>query len=622
MLLDTEPLWVVLPGMFGRFLWRHRSALAPFTVAVAVFITSAVAHKRNSGIWGAVLTGTVVLTAAVGFPHSVLRRHRFGARAARVLARIWAACGMDRPLERAYGAVVIAAMGGWSSAAITASVTTQPIRSIWLYATVVCGIPWWIHRRRRARVRVERTISAWPGLAENMGLPGSRIASAVVDAWGFTARLILRKGNTVSDAVGRIGAIESALGVRAGSVRVLPDSKRADRCTLRVVEKDPHAKPLEWPETATASITRPVALGLFEDARTVAVSFLRRHVLIGGVVGSGKSGVVNVILGVLTACRDAVVWGIDLKEGMELSPWNPCLGRLETNGRHACALLRDGVAELERRARLLTEQGQRVWEPTPENPALVIVIDEYAELPEEAREFADSIARRGRAVAVTLVVATQRPTQKTMGGATRTQMDVRICLRVRERRDADLILGQGFAKSGWNADALTLPGSFLISGPEHQTPDRARAWLVTDDAVIRHVSVHAGKRPAAAAPADGPSRAAEDPSGPEPATPADNASEGADGADTALWVALRRAGAEGASVKGLMTASGRGRSWVYYRLREHADAGRAVQLSRGRWRALTDSQAPVGGRASASPTRTRRARRATRDRRPPNRDTR
>ena len=77
-------------------------------------------------------------------------------------------------------------------------------------------------------------------------------------------------------------------------------------------------------------------------------------------------------------------------------------------------------------------------------PALVIVVDEYAEMPAEAQDYADSVARRGRAVAVNLLAATQRPTQEAMGGnAVRSQMDVRICLRVRERRDVDLILGQG-----------------------------------------------------------------------------------------------------------------------------------------------------------------------------------
>jgi DNA helicase HerA-like ATPase len=44
----------------------------------------------------------------------------------------------------------------------------------------------------------------------------------------------------------------------------------------------------------------------------------------------------------------------------------------------------------------------------------MIVIDEYAELSEEAKDLADSLARLGRAVAVTLLVATQRPTQAAM----------------------------------------------------------------------------------------------------------------------------------------------------------------------------------------------------------------
>src|SRR5262249_12065313 len=101
-----------------------------------------------------------------------------------------------------------------------------------------------------------------------------------------------------------------------------------------------------------------------------------------------------------------------------------------------------------------------------------------------AAESADSVARRGRAVAVTLLAATQRPTQQAMGrGAVRSQMDVRVCLRVRERRDADLILGQGMLAAGWAAHTLDAPGKFLVSAEGHATPRRARAFLVTNDDV-------------------------------------------------------------------------------------------------------------------------------------------
>jgi S-DNA-T family DNA segregation ATPase FtsK/SpoIIIE len=192
-------------------------------------------------------------------------------------------------------------------------------------------------------------------------------------------------------------------------------------------------------------------------------------------------------MGNLTACADVVIWAVDLKRGMELGPWAACIDRLATTPAEARALLADAVAILEARAAYLAETGRRVWEPSPDMPALVIIIDEYAELTESAPEAtgdADSIARRGRAVAVTLIAATQRPTQKAMGqGALRSQMDVRVCFRVRERKDVDLILGQGMLSADWQAHTLNAPGKFLISAPEHDTPRRARAYLLTDQAV-------------------------------------------------------------------------------------------------------------------------------------------
>ena len=142
---------------------------------------------------------------------------------------------------------------------------------------------------------------------------------------------------------------------------------------------------------------------------------MRRNILIGGIVDSGKSGVVNVILAALVASPDVVIWGIDLKGGMELGPWLRCLDRLATTTEQAVTLLADAVAELDRRAAEQAERGERLWQPTAARPALVIVVDEYAELPDAAAPHADSIARRGRAVAVNLLAATQRPTQQAMG---------------------------------------------------------------------------------------------------------------------------------------------------------------------------------------------------------------
>ena len=102
-------------------------------------------------------------------------------------------------------------------------------------------------------------------------------------------------------------------------------------------------------------------IGISEDGRPVRVLLLRRNVLIGGIVGSGKSGVLNVIIAILAACRDVRLWGIDLKGGMELEP----VGRLLRKDRHSPRrkpdeLFRDAVAELNKRAARMAAEGKRV----------------------------------------------------------------------------------------------------------------------------------------------------------------------------------------------------------------------------------------------------------------------
>ncbi|MFG1879967.1 hypothetical protein ACGFIV_34560 [Sphaerisporangium sp. NPDC049003] len=320
--------------------------------------------------------------------------------------------------------------------------------------------------------------------------------------------------------------------------------------------------------------------------------------------GAGKSGGVNVILADLSACPDVVIWGIDLKRGMELLPWASCLDRLATTPQEAETLLRDAVAVLDGRADTLAQQGLRVWQPHADAPALVILIDEYAELVDEAPDairHADSIARRGRAVAVTLVAATQRPSQKAMGyGAVRSQMDVRISFRVRERRDVDLILGQGMLKAGWHSHTLNAPGKFLVSAPEHDIPRRARTYLIRDNTVHQAARQYAPHRPTLdavsvaaldAVPAD--QQAPTEPPETDPVLNGRHARQEAPyAAEALLWAALRDAPAEGATLEDLMRDSGMGRSWVYYRINEHARAGRAEQISRGRWRAIPDAPTP------------------------------
>ncbi|MGH3611216.1 MAG: hypothetical protein ACRDRK_01055 [Pseudonocardia sp.] len=570
LITDDRPGLIEWIELAFRLAYRYRSELAPLGVAGALALAAGILHGNHVTPWWAVLVALPV-TAALCWP--------------RVTSTL-------RPPERGYAAAVVILGGGWVTAATAYGAGTPPLPLLLAAATIIGGVPWWAHRRRRAKVRVERTLAAWPDITAAVGLPGSRVMSAVVDHWGWHARIGLPPGKTAGDLINSAPALESGLHTRPGAVRVEPDPDRADHAVIRVLTTDPHAHAIPYPTDGAESersIHHPIPLGLFEDAQQVSLRLAHRHGLLGGVAGAGKSGVLNVILAELVACPDVVLWGIDLKGGMELQPWASCLDRLAATPQDAAALLVDTVMVLETRARQLAEHGLRLWMPTAATPALIVVIDEYAELADEspiAVSHADSIARRGRAVAVTLLAATQRPTQKAMGsGAVRSQMDVRVCLRVRERRDVDLILGQGMLAAGWVADTLNAPGKFLISTPEHTTPRRARAYRLGDDTVATVAARHAPHRPEL----DELSQAAADLNADQADDDSGDASP--DDAVASLWAALRAAPEHGRSVADLMTATGMGRSWVYARLQEHAAAGAVAQVARGRW-VLTDGGAP------------------------------
>src|SRR5262249_24202274 len=187
----------------------------------------------------------------------------------------------------------------------------------------------------------------WPEVAQAVGLSGSEVMSAVVDLWGWQARFRLARGQTITDVINKIPAIESGLGTFRGSVRVTPTpDDLANRFEMRVLDKDPHPHAIAWPGPSITSITQPIDLGPFEDATPAKMLLLRRHALFGGGTGSGKSGGLNVLMGNLAACADVVIWAIDLKRGMELAPWASCIARLATTPSEARALLADAVTVL------------------------------------------------------------------------------------------------------------------------------------------------------------------------------------------------------------------------------------------------------------------------------------
>jgi hypothetical protein len=226
-----DPLPELAAVTIARWAWRYRSELAPLAIACLVAGPGSYAHAALSSRW-------LLILAAAG-------------TAAWVPAAFGARFGLPTRLERLYVAVTVLAGGTWDAMAAAMSPLARPLPQALGIGGLLLSVPWWANRRRRAKVRVERTIATWPVIAAHIGLAGSEIMSATVDLWGWRALLRLARGQTITDVMAKIPAIESGFGTHRNAIRVHPTSDdlcqpvRAARPGPRPARRrDPVARPI------------------------------------------------------------------------------------------------------------------------------------------------------------------------------------------------------------------------------------------------------------------------------------------------------------------------------------------------------------------------------------------
>jgi S-DNA-T family DNA segregation ATPase FtsK/SpoIIIE len=465
--------------------------------------------------------------------------------------------------------------------------------------------------------RAEVLVGGWAQTAQAAGLAGTTLSHATTNPFGWTATLLLRPGQTIADALRQREALESALDLRPRSVRLEEDPSRARQVLVRVVERDPHASPIPWAGPQASSIHRPLQPGVWESGDPVGVSLAHQHTLIVGATGSGKSMLLNILVGELVAAGDVVCWGVDFKGGAELGPWRACLGRVATTPGDTEHLLLAAVAVLDARMGELGRLGRRELAPSPATPALVVVIDEHAELVARcgrpALEAIDSIAKRGRAASVTLVLANQRATMDLLGSEIlRANLRVRFCLGVEDPGEVSLALGLG-GKKDWPPELLDAPGKFYLRARSQglNSPRPARGYLATT-AQVNQLAAHythtsarldpvsaqaAARHPAAHARPGGdqpPPPAGGHPD-PAPAGPGGWPPPEVGGGDpevARLLAVLANAGPAGLTVIDLLVATGRQKTWVYDRLADLQQAALVERAGQGRYRLC---RPPTGG---------------------------
>ncbi|MGI9064515.1 MAG: FtsK/SpoIIIE domain-containing protein [Pseudonocardiaceae bacterium] len=318
-------------------------------------------------------------------------------------------------------------------------------------------------------------------VAKNPGGSGWFPAPITRDGPGWRADVELPHGVTVVDIVERRDRLASGLRRPLGCVWPEPATEEhPGRLVLWVGDQSlSQQKPAPWPlaRRGTVDLFDPFPFGQDQRGRPVGLDLMYGNLLIGSLPGAGKTMALRIPL--LAAALDptAELRIFELKGSGDL-------GALERVAHHygsgpgddtieACLeSLREVYADLTRRAATISGLPKDL---APENKVIaelarkrtlrlhpmVVAIDECQELfshpdyGKEAGGLCTAIIKRGRALGVILLLATQRPDKDSLPTGVSANVGIRFCLRVMGQTENDMILGTSAYKNGLRATMFT-----------------------------------------------------------------------------------------------------------------------------------------------------------------------
>ena len=301
------------------------------------------------------------------------------------------------------------------------------------------------------------------------------------DGEGWRADIDLPLGVTALEVAERRQKLASGLRRPSGAVWPEADTSQHDgRLILWVGDKSmSQAKQPPWPlaKTGAADLFKPVPYGFDQRGRLVSIPLMYSNLLVGAIPRQGKSFGVRVIA--LAAALDPIVElhchelkGTGDMQSVESSSHRYTSGPpAEDTLASVMHSLREVHGYLARRANII---GKLPKDLAPENKVtpllagrrevglwpVVLIVDECQELFEsdyggEAETLCKAIIKRGPALGIILVLATQRPDKDALPTSISSSMGTRLCLKVMDQVANDMILGTGSYKAGMRATILT-----------------------------------------------------------------------------------------------------------------------------------------------------------------------
>jgi S-DNA-T family DNA segregation ATPase FtsK/SpoIIIE len=319
------------------------------------------------------------------------------------------------------------------------------------------------------------------------------------DGPGWRAEVDLPYGVTAAMVIDRREQLASGLRRPLGAVWPEPvTSEHAGRVELWVGRQDvAKARQAPWPllRGGQADIFQPIPYGTDVRGRVVKAPLIYGNWLIGAIPRQGKTAAVRVLACAVALDPLAEMWVHELKGSGDLDPLEKVAHRFVSGvdapsigyAAESLRLLRAEVMRRTERLKALDRAvcpDKRVTRQIAAKASLrlrplVCFIDEAQNLfidPEHGKAAgadAEFIIKIGPAFGVILVIATQRPDQKSLPTGVSGNVSTRFCLKVMGQVENDMILGTSAYKNGLKATTFRHDldagiGYLLGAGPAPQ----------------------------------------------------------------------------------------------------------------------------------------------------------
>jgi S-DNA-T family DNA segregation ATPase FtsK/SpoIIIE len=332
----------------------------------------------------------------------------------------------------------------------------------------------------------------------NQALAKNRAAAIVLidpiqrDGPGWLARLDLPYGVTAGEVSEKRENLASGLRRQLGTVWPETIHKRhPGALALYVGDEDmSEAEQPPWPlaKRGTVDMFEPQVFGTDARGRPVTVKLMMASVIIGSIPRMGKSFLLRLLLLVCALDIRSELHLFDLKGTGDLKPLAQVAhayrsGEEPEDIEYVVADLRKLRVELRRRARVikgLDEKRCPENKVTPElssDPRLGLhpiaiaadecqVLFEHKEHGEELEAICTDFTKRGPALGMQLMLATQRPDAKSIPTGISANAILRMCLKVMGQLENDMVLGTSMYKNGIRATMFSREdlGIFYFAG--------------------------------------------------------------------------------------------------------------------------------------------------------------